>query len=60
MGLLQVNLPHFRDSFEDADKDGDNRFGSLPSEDNLCNSEGYKLTEFCERNTFDILNGKYG
>jgi hypothetical protein len=26
----------------------------------VCNAEGRKLIEFCERNVFEILNGKYG
>jgi hypothetical protein len=27
--------------------------------DSICNIEGRQLIEFCERNTFDISNGKY-
>jgi hypothetical protein len=26
----------------------------------VCNAEGRKLTEFCERNKLEMLNGKYG
>jgi hypothetical protein len=46
--------------FEEADKEWDNQFGSRSNEYKICISERKKLTEFCERNTFDMLNGKYG
>jgi hypothetical protein len=34
--------------------------GSRLNKDIICNTEGKKLTEFCERNVFKILNEKYG
>jgi hypothetical protein len=60
VGIMLVNLPHFWDSFEDTDKEWDNQFESQSSKDKVCNSEGKKLIEFCERNAFGVLNGKYG
>jgi hypothetical protein len=59
-GIFQVNLPHIWDSSEDTDKEWDNQFGSRPCKDKISNSKGKKLIEFCKRNTFEMLNAKYG
>jgi exonuclease III len=56
---LQVNLPHRWDTLENVDKEF-NTYGSRLSKDVTCNTKGKKLIEFFERNTFEILNGKYG
>jgi exonuclease III len=58
IGMLQVDLPHW-DALENVGKEF-NTYGSRVNKDSICNIEGRQLIEFCERNTFDILNGKYG
>jgi hypothetical protein len=60
VGIMQINLPHTWDCFDKIDKDNDNQFGKRGSKDFMCNTEGRKLTEFCERNRLEMLNGKYG
>jgi hypothetical protein len=35
-------------------------YNSRSSKDKCCNLEGKKLIDFCERQAFHILNGKYG
>jgi hypothetical protein len=57
--MLQVDLPHSWDVLENVSKEF-NTYGSRVSKDSICNIEGRQLIEFCERNTFDILNWKYG
>jgi hypothetical protein len=57
--MLQVDLPHSWDTLENVSKEF-NTYESRVSRDSMCNTEGRQLIEFCERNTFDILNGKYG
>jgi hypothetical protein len=59
IGMLQVALPHRWDALENVGKEF-NTYGSRVSKDSICNIEGRQLIEFCERNTFDILNWKYG
>jgi hypothetical protein len=59
VGGAQVDLPHSWDGPENVNKEF-NSYGKRVSKDNICNGEGRQLIEFCERNTFDILNGKYG
>jgi hypothetical protein len=59
VGTLQVNLPHSWDTLENVDKEL-NTYRSRLSKDVTCNTEGKILIEFCERNTFENLNGKYG
>jgi hypothetical protein len=54
-----VDLPHSWDGLENVNKEF-NSYGRRASKDSTCNVEGRQLIEFCERNTFDILNGKYG
>jgi hypothetical protein len=34
--------------------------GKRVSKDQVCNSEGKKLVEFCGENGLEMLNGKYG
>jgi hypothetical protein len=59
IGMLQVGLPHSWDGLENVSKEF-NSYGSRASKDSTCNVEVRRLIEFCERNTFDILSGKYG
>jgi hypothetical protein len=59
IGVAQVYLPNSWDGLEYVNKEF-NPYGRRTSKDNICNGEGRKLIEFCERNTFDILNWKYG
>jgi hypothetical protein len=60
IGIMKINLLNTRDCFDEIDKDNDNQFGKRVSKDFACNAEGRKLIEFCERNRFGMLNGKYG
>jgi hypothetical protein len=55
VGALQVNLPHSWDTFENAAKEFNNPFGSRLNRDIVYSTEGKKLTEFYERNIFEIL-----
>jgi hypothetical protein len=59
IGVAQVDLPHSWDGLENVNKEF-NSYGRRASKDSTCNVEGRHLIEFCERNTFDILNVKYG
>jgi hypothetical protein len=59
VALSKANLPHIADGLEEADEERHSQFGSRSSKDKIRNSEGKKLTKFCERNIFDILNRKY-
>jgi hypothetical protein len=60
IGTMQINLPHVWDCFEEINKDTEYWLGNRVSKDLVCNAEGRKFIEFCERNMFAILNGKYG
>jgi hypothetical protein len=57
--FLLVNLPHSWYTFENVDKEFNNRYRSRLSKDIVHNTEEKKLTGFCERKVFEILNGKY-
>lgn len=59
-GDKQVNLPHAWDHYKGAHKEDCNLHNSRTSTDKLCNLEGNKFTEFCERQAFQILNGRCG
>jgi hypothetical protein len=60
IGTMQINLPHVWNRFEEINKDTEYWLGNTVSKDLVCNAEGRKLIELCERNVFEILNGKYG
>jgi hypothetical protein len=60
VGIMQINLPHTWDCFDEIDKDNDNQFGNRVSKDFTCDAKGWKLIEFFERNMLEMLNGKYG
>jgi hypothetical protein len=60
IGMMQINQPHVWQCFKEINKDTEYWLENRVSEDLVCNAEGRKLTEFCERNVFEILNGKYG
>jgi hypothetical protein len=56
-----VNLPHTWDPYCEAEKMDYDLYNSRFSKDKCCSLEGKKkLTDFCERQAFHILNGKYG
>jgi hypothetical protein len=57
-GVMQVNLPHTWDIFEDVDKDYDNQSDRESSRDKVCNVERRKLSKVCERNMLVMRNGK--
>jgi hypothetical protein len=58
-GALHVNMWQSWDTSENADKRCKNPYGSRLSKDTVYNIEETKLTEFRERNFFEILNRKY-
>jgi hypothetical protein len=60
VGPLQVNLACTWDTFQNADEEHSNYFGSRLSKDNVHNAEGRKLIGFGERNNFEVLNEEYG
>jgi hypothetical protein len=59
-GDKQVSLPHTWDPYCEAEKIDYDLYNSRSSKDKCCNLEGKKLMDFCERQNFHILNGKYG
>jgi hypothetical protein len=59
IGVLQLNLPHSWDTFENEDKEFNNPYGSRLSKYIVQNTEVKKLTGFCERKVSEILNRKY-
>jgi hypothetical protein len=60
MGEEQIKLPHLFDFREDWMVDKDTFSEKRYSKDKSCNGEEKKLTEFCEFNNSEILNGKFG
>jgi hypothetical protein len=42
VGIMQINLPHTWECFDEIDKDNDNQFGKRVSKDFTCNAEGRK------------------
>jgi hypothetical protein len=60
VGALQVNMACTWDTFQNADEEHSNYFGSRLGKGNVHNAEGRKLIEFVERNNFEILNVEYG
>jgi hypothetical protein len=58
-GTKQVDLPHIFDTVDIWDNSSHNWYRSRKSKDTVCNAEGRKLIDFCEKNGFEILNGKY-
>jgi exonuclease III len=60
IGTKQVDLPHLFDIIDNWDNSSHNWYGSRKSKDTVCNTEGRKLIDFCEKNGLEILNGKYG
>jgi hypothetical protein len=60
IGNKQVNLPLTWDPNCEAEKMDYGLYNSRSSKDKCCNLEGKKLINFCERQAFHILNGKYG
>jgi hypothetical protein len=57
VGALQANLPYSWNTFENAYKEFNNPFGSRLSKDIVCNTEGKKLIEFCERIFLKLSTG---